>query len=87
MRRAACAALDGLAEPARLVILLSDDAELQRLNLTFRGKDKPTNVLSFPAAPMPGNEAFLGDIAIAFETLHREALAEEKRPRITSPIS
>jgi probable rRNA maturation factor len=76
--QAAMAALQGLEEPASLAILLADDAALQRLNRAFRGKDKPTNVLSFPAAPMPGNEAFLGDIAIAFDTLAREAIDEGK---------
>lgn len=54
-------------------VLFADDATLQRLNADFRGKDKPTNVLSFPAgAPAP--HGFLGDIALAFETCEQEAL-------------
>jgi probable rRNA maturation factor len=47
-----------------VAIRLSDDAELRRLNLDFRGKDRPTDILSFPD-DTPGR---LGDIAIALET-------------------
>jgi probable rRNA maturation factor len=54
----------------RFTILLTDDAKLQSLNLDFRGKDKPTNVLSFPAE---GANAYLGDIAVAFGVTSREA--------------
>lgn len=58
-------------ETGSLTILLADDATLRRLNREFRGLDKPTNVLSFPA---PANlEGHLGDIAVAFETAAREA--------------
>ncbi len=51
--------------PPSIAIRLTDDAELQRLNLQFRHKDRPTDILSFPAGPHapPG-----GDIAIALET-------------------
>ncbi|MEM8986076.1 MAG: rRNA maturation RNase YbeY [Pseudomonadota bacterium] len=52
----------------------TDDAAIAALNKTWRGKDRPTNVLSFPAAPMPGpHPPHLGDIAIAYETVKREA--------------
>ena len=51
-------------------IALIDDAEMQTLNRDFRGKDKPTNVLSFPN---PGPDNGLGDIVLARETLIREA--------------
>jgi probable rRNA maturation factor len=63
------------------VVLLADDATLQRLNHGFRGRDKPTNVLSFPASPVPGiaKTSNLGDIALAYETCAREA-AEEGKP-------
>ena len=56
-----------------LTILLTDDARLQSLNLDFRGKDKPTNVLSFPA-----EGPYLGDIAVAFGVTAREAKAAGK---------
>jgi probable rRNA maturation factor len=74
-------ALDGLRTPAEATIALSCDAAVQRLNRTYRGKDKPTNVLSFPAPAMPvllspvGADEMhaLGDIILAFETVQREA--------------
>jgi probable rRNA maturation factor len=62
-----------------LAIVLTDDSRIRALNRTWRGKDAPTNVLSFPAsasagpAPQP-----LGDIVIAYETTAREAKAERK---------
>jgi probable rRNA maturation factor len=56
-------------------VLLTDDAEIRKHNRLWRGVDKPTNVLSFPAAK---SGALLGDIAIAYETLAREAAAEHK---------
>lgn len=52
------------------VILLTGDGVLQSLNQRFRGKDSPTNVLSFPA---PESEQYPGDIALAFETCQAEA--------------
>lgn len=54
-----------------LSILFTDDAHIQVLNRDWRGKDKPTNVLSFPSAFQASGT--LGDIAIAFETVEREA--------------
>jgi probable rRNA maturation factor len=54
----------------QFTILLTDDAKLKELNAQFRGKNKPTNVLSFPAS---GDETYLGDIAIAFGVTAREA--------------
>jgi probable rRNA maturation factor len=77
--------LPQLARPAEAAVALSTDAEVQVLNRTYRGKDSPTNVLSFPAAPMPGgttaNDAArpLGDIILALETLRTEA-AEQGIP-------
>jgi probable rRNA maturation factor len=54
-----------------LTILLSNDRKLKTLNRDFRGKDKPTNVLSFPAAP--NREGYRGDIALALGVTRREA--------------
>ena len=48
-----------------IAVLLTDDAEMQRLNAQFRGKDKPTDVLSFPADEM--DAPFLGDLAIGYD--------------------
>lgn len=57
-------------------VLLGDDAALRALNKRWRGKDKPTNVLSFPATPGP--ERLLGDLALAAETVAAEAAAQGK---------
>ncbi len=51
-------------------VLLADDATLRRLNRTFRGKNKATDVLSFPAAP---ESEVAGDLAISLETAARQA--------------
>jgi probable rRNA maturation factor len=67
-----------VSEAAELSVLLSNDAAIQVLNRQWRGMDKPTNVLSFPAAPAPHGPRLLGDIAVAFETTRREAEAEGK---------
>ncbi|MHB8883915.1 MAG: rRNA maturation RNase YbeY [Methylovirgula sp.] len=66
---------------AEVSLLLCDDAFIRDLNARWRGQDKPTNVLSFPAADDPATTPILGDIAIAFETLAREAEDEGKSLR------
>lgn len=69
---------------AELAIMLTDDAGIHTLNANWRGIDKPTNVLSFPALQPTGPSLpddpprMLGDIAIAYETLRREADNEHK---------
>jgi probable rRNA maturation factor len=65
-----------------LSVLLTGDKAIRVLNRDWRGFDKPTNVLSFPALPQPkvkGAKPFAGDIVIAYETLAREAKAENRR--------
>ncbi|GAC1362071.1 MAG: hypothetical protein NVSMB3_10330 [Acidobacteriaceae bacterium] len=57
-------------------VLLTSDAELKRLNRTFRGKNKPTDILSFPSDPIPGLPAaqqHAGDLAISLDTAARQA--------------
>jgi probable rRNA maturation factor len=69
------------AEGAEVAIVLTDDSGIRTLNRDWRGIDKPTNVLSFPAARSPaGGSAprMLGDIAIAYEITRREAESENK---------
>ncbi len=78
-----------------VAILLTDDAKVQSLNAQFRDQDKPTNVLSFPAmdlhpnhlevlredaALMDGMPLILGDIAVARQTLFREAAKQNIPP-------
>jgi probable rRNA maturation factor len=75
---AAAVAESGLAkgQGAEISLCLADDARLRALNLRWRGVDKPTNVLSFPAADAgrgPRPRLQLGDVALAYETLSREA--------------
>ncbi|MEQ8744426.1 rRNA maturation RNase YbeY [Parasphingorhabdus sp.] len=66
-------------------VKLSDDSEVHSLNKAYRGKDKPTNVLSFPQiqpdlletlANTDDGEALLGDIILAYETCRDEASAK-----------
>jgi len=59
-------------------LLLTDDAAIRKLNAQWRGKDQPTNVLSFPAPGAIEARQVLGDIAVAYETCAREAEAEHK---------
>ncbi len=92
-RRAAKAALDAagfgpLAPRVELDVRLADDAELRRLNGRYRGRDAPTNVLSFaasdaapgrlPALPADGAPLALGDVVLALETVLEEAGAQGK---------
>jgi probable rRNA maturation factor len=84
-RKAVLAALAAALPPgprAEIALALGDDALLHRLNRDYRARDKPTNVLSFPYVASPGvpaeNGRFLGDVAIARETLLAEAAAEGK---------
>ena len=81
--------LRSTATEIELGLTLTDDAGVRTLNRDYRGQDKPTNVLSFPlndpAGPdgllepdAPGAPLLLGDIVLAFETVAREAAAQEK---------
>jgi probable rRNA maturation factor len=58
--------------------LLTDNSEIARLNRDWRGIDKPTNVLSFPASRVGQGDKLLGDIVIAYETLERESTDESR---------
>lgn len=73
----------GLADGHGWAVLLANDAVLARLNADYRGKEQPTNVLSFPAfdpGALPPENGHLGDIAIAVETVIAEALDADKSP-------
>jgi probable rRNA maturation factor len=78
-RHPRCASVRG----AEACIVLADDALLRSLNRSYRGKDAPTNVLSFPfQAPPGGGEArHLGDVVLAAESVRREA-AEQGIPPV-----
>ena len=83
-RRVQKAALEAFAKQAQravglrgsISVLLADDEELEHLNTAFRGKNKPTDVLSFPAEASlarGGPKGHAGDIAISLETAARQA--------------
>src|SRR5262245_26705738 len=61
-------------------IVLTDDSAIARLNREWRGMDKPTNVVSFPATDQRtgGGARLLGDIVIAYQTLERECEGENR---------
>ncbi|EFE93467.1 rRNA maturation RNase YbeY [Serratia odorifera] len=64
---------------AEVTIRLVDEAESHQLNLTYRGKDKPTNVLSFPFEAPPGIELpLLGDLIICRQVVEQEAVEQGK---------
>ena len=66
-------------EEAEVTIRIVDEAESNQLNLTYRGKDKPTNVLSFPFECPPGVELpLLGDLIICRQVVEREAEEQGK---------
>jgi probable rRNA maturation factor len=75
-----------------IAVSLVSDAQIKKINFQFRGKNKATNVLSFPAldenlirkvgikkAIGASNCLFLGDIVISYETLKKESLAQKKK--------
>lgn len=72
---AADRACPDLEPGSEVSLLFTDDAHMRRLNLRYRGKDRPTNVLSLPAAPLLVGRLGppLGDIVLASETVAREA--------------
>lgn len=83
-RRAAAAiaaavsrAKPSLAAGSEVSFVATDDAHVRALNRSYRRKDKPTNVLSFPARPAESGRfgPLLGDIVVARETIAREAEA------------
>jgi probable rRNA maturation factor len=81
---AAAEAVDQDVGEAELAVMLTDDAGIRTLNSNWRGIDKPTNVLSFPALQPTGASReddaprMLGDIAIAYQTMRKEADDEQK---------
>jgi len=81
VRAAIAAAATALATAdSEVSVVLTNDAGIKALNLEWRGIDKPTNVLSFPAAKIKstGGAKLLGDIVVAYESLARECDAEGK---------
>lgn len=75
-----------ITNSTEISVLFTSDAAIQILNRDYRGKDKPTNVLSFaqnedcddPLFSIPGEPKHIGDIILAYETIHREAEEQNK---------
>lgn len=67
------AEIGGFPEPSAASVVFLDDAAVRDLNARFRGQDKPTNVLSFPAVGPARAAGLLGDVVLARETVRREA--------------
>lgn len=73
------AAVTPFQPESEVTIRLVDEAESNELNLTYRGKDKPTNVLSFPFEAPPGIELpLLGDLIICRQVVEQEAAEQGK---------
>ncbi len=71
--------LSQFKDSAELTIRLCEITESQQLNHEYRGKDKPTNVLSFPFEAPPGIELpLIGDLVICPQVVRQEAIEQEK---------
>ena len=79
----AATAIGRRAAGGELGIRVVGSAESRRLNARYRGKDKPTNVLSFPPPPLPRNQGVgsrpLGDLVICAQVVRSEA-REQRKP-------
>ena len=75
----ATAAVQPEGDEVEMTVRIVDDAESHELNLTYRGKDRPTNVLSFPfECPDEVELPLLGDLVICRQVVEREAAEQEK---------
>jgi len=79
---------DDFKSRAELSILLTSDEVIRQLNATYRGQDKPTNVLSFggePEAWSQNRNFLLGDIVLGYQTIKTEA--EQQQKNINNHVS
>lgn len=74
----AAAGLEAREEAAELTVRIVDEAESAALNGRWRGIDRPTNVLSFPAGGNPVMPQLLGDVVICAPVVAREAVEQGK---------
>ena len=75
----ATAAVQPERDEVEMTVRIVDEAESHELNLTYRGKDRPTNVLSFPfECPDEVALPLLGDLVICRQVVEREAVEQEK---------
>lgn len=80
IRKWAKLGLAGIRDDAILTIRIVDTKESARLNRSWRGMNKSTNVLSFPAGDNPVMPELLGDIIICAQVIAKEAAAQGKQP-------
>ncbi|WP_048749456.1 rRNA maturation RNase YbeY [Aggregatibacter segnis] len=75
----ATAAVQPQSDEVEMTVRIVDEAESHELNLNYRGKDRPTNVLSFPfECPDEVELPLLGDLVICRQVVEREAQEQEK---------
>ena len=75
----ATAAVQPEGDEVEMTVRIVDESESHDLNLTYRGKDRPTNVLSFPfECPDEVELPLLGDLVICRQVVEREAVEQEK---------
>ena len=75
----ATAAVQPQSDEVEMTVRIVDEAESHALNLNYRGKDRPTNVLSFPfECPDEVELPLLGDLVICRQVVEREAIEQEK---------
>lgn len=78
--------VEDLSYSAEISIVLTTDEHIHRLNMDYRGKDRPTDVLSFQqfdedeTVPAPDEPVLLGDVVISVETAARQASERGKPP-------
>jgi probable rRNA maturation factor len=77
MKKAVLRVLEREKAKGFFTLLLTSDVRVKELNSLFRGKNKPTNVLSFPAEGC--GDHYLGDVAVAYSVVRREAKESGKR--------
>jgi len=76
--RSVCDHVDDSRLRREVCLRVCDAAESQALNDNFRGKDKPTNILSFPAGELAAAELPLGDLALCWPVACQEATEQHK---------
>ena len=75
----ATAAVQPQSDEVEMTVRIVDEAESHELNLNYRGKDRPTNVLSFPfECPDEVELPLLGDLVICRQVVEREAQEQDK---------
>jgi probable rRNA maturation factor len=81
LRESLAASGAALAPACEISVTFCDDAAIRALNARWRGKDQPTNVLSFPTPGALDAKPLLGDVIVAYETVAREAAEQGKTLR------